>query len=81
MSNRKDGKPKATNSNNRSGRKGVHRSTKGKWIAQIGVGYQRKYIGSFDSIEAAYLAYKKAYIRYFPSHAQLEQEIEDVQIP
>ena len=41
--------------------KGVRRSpTEGKWIARIVVDSQEKYLGTFDSAEAARAAYKRA---------------------
>jgi hypothetical protein len=52
-------------SNNRTGKKGIayHARAK-KWLAYIGVNNKQKYLGSFDSSDAAEHAYLEAAAKY-----------------
>lgn len=49
--------------NNSSGRKGVHSTPHGKWVAKIGENGKQTYLGTFCTIEEAILARKSAEIR------------------
>lgn len=44
----------------RSGRLGVYRNSRGRWIAQICIGGQKTHLGSFPTPEAASVAYLEA---------------------
>lgn len=48
-------------SHNASGFKGVYPSGR-RWVARIGVNYESKYLGTFDTPEDAHQAYKNATI-------------------
>lgn len=60
-------------SNNTSGYKGVtwHKKDQ-RWQAQISVGKSYKYLGQFDSREAAYEAYKQAAIKLHGEFVKLD---------
>lgn len=64
---------KGLQANNSSGYKGVcwHRGNQ-KWIASIGVNKRKKFLGYFDSPEAAYDAYCKAARELHGEFARLE---------
>lgn len=59
-------------SNNSSGRKGVHWCNKKKrWIAQIGAGKKRTFLGSYTDKNAASEAYKDAARKYQKEFARI----------
>ena len=69
---------KAQNAMNRSRRitspskyKGVHKDTKGRWHATIGVGGKHIHLGSFGNQHSAALAYNAAAIQYHGEFARL----------
>ena len=45
---------------NVAGRQGVYPSSKNRWIARIRIGHERRYLGSFLSVEDAAAAYEAA---------------------
>ena len=59
-----------TNSNNSSGVKGVHKDSRGKFVARLRVGNgKRIFIGSFDKLEDAEIAINKARTLYHGEYA------------
>lgn len=60
----KNGSNRALQSNNTSGYKGVSRSGS-RWMARIGFGTERIYLGKFSSAEEAHEAYCRASVKYF----------------
>lgn len=64
---------KSASCRNKSGVKGVHRHTQnGTWVAQIKVRGQRtKYLGSFQTIELAAEAYRKACVELHKDFARV----------
>lgn len=57
--------------NNTSGAKGVRWSAdRGKWRAQIKVNGKARYLGAFNTLEAASAAYEAAAIKYFGAFAR-----------
>lgn len=58
-------------STNTSGLKGVswHKQNR-KWVAQIGIGGKSRYLGSFETLEAAHAAYCAAAAKHFGEFAR-----------
>lgn len=62
---RENGMNQGRKVNNSSGVTGVHlRGDNGKWIAQIGVGMQRVYLGAYDTFEDAVMVRQAAEREY-----------------
>jgi hypothetical protein len=55
---------------NTSGLKGVHRNSRGRWIASIHFDYKTRYLGSFDNKEEAHAAYMAAAQQYHGEFAR-----------
>lgn len=58
--NEENNRNKGPNNKNKSGYKGVHQTSSGKWVSQITVNYKCKSLGTFDTAEKAALAYNAA---------------------
>ncbi len=57
--------------NNTSGRKGVNfQKARGKWQSQIRVDGKLLYLGRFDSVDCAAIAYQSAAAKYFGQYAR-----------
>lgn len=57
--------------NNKSGSKGVSwRARRQKWYAAIAISGKSKYLGSFDTVEAASAAYEAARLKYHGEYGQ-----------
>jgi len=56
---------------NKSGYIGVHRNLEGRWVAQIRVNGEKKYLGCFRDAKEAALAYNEAAHRYHGEFASV----------
>jgi HNH endonuclease len=65
--------------NNKSGRKGVHRHTGGRWRAGIRVNRRQIDLGLFDDLEAAAAAYDAAALEYYGEFARTNARILGIQ--
>lgn len=56
---------------NNSGNKGVYRQSRTRWVAHIKLNKKDIYLGSFDRLKKAVIAYNKAAKKYFGNFAYL----------
>jgi HNH endonuclease len=64
---------KGKHQDNSSGCKGVYwNKQKRKWVAQIGVNNRKEYLGQFDALEEAALAYAEASKKFFDKFSRVK---------
>lgn len=63
-------------SDNKTGAKGVYRTPSGKWYSQISIDGKTKYLGIFESFEAAAGAYDNAALQKHGEFAILNTDLE-----